>query len=252
MQTVRGLIDEERATYWRDGYVGPFRALDHETVARIRDDDILPLIGADAKQIGPTVHCRHLDSRSVFDLCALPAITDRISSLLGPDLVLWRSHLWCKQPGDGEVPWHQDLTYWPLEPLVSISAWLALEPATVGNACVQVIPGSHHVVAPTEPITGDPLEDRLRQDCVDEERAVDVELDAGEFFLFSARLVHRSGVNRSGARRLGLTVRVTVPMVKVAHQRLFPGHKNMLLRGEDRLHLNEMQDPPAAETLILA
>ena len=250
MGGIHELSDEERAAYWRHGYVGPFRALDSETIGRIREEKIVPLIGADAKQLGPTVHCRHLDSRAVFDLCAQPAITHRFSSLLGPDLVLWRSHLWCKQPGDPEVPWHQDLTYWPLEPLVTISAWLALDAATTENSCMQVIPGSHHVVAPTEPITGDPLEDRVRRDCIDEESAVDIELDAGEFFLFSARLVHRSAANRSRLRRLGLTVRVTVPLVKVAHERLFPNHKNVLLCGRDDLRLNSMQDPPPADALV--
>ena len=117
---------------------------------------------------------------------------------------------------------------------------------------MQVIPGSHHVVAPTEAITGHPLEDHVRLECVDEEAAVNVEVDVGEFFLFSARLLHRSGANRSEQRRLGLTVRVTVPLVKVAHERVFPGHKNILLRGRDDLRFNEMQDPPLSGPQVSA
>ena len=48
------------------------------------------------------------------------------------------------QAGDGmEVPWHQDGHYWPIRPLATCTAWVALDDSTVENGCLRVIAGSH-------------------------------------------------------------------------------------------------------------
>ena len=86
----------------------------------------------------------------MYDLCADPAITDRVVSLLGPDIVLWSSNFWTKQPGGKEVPWHQDINYWPLDPPLNVTAWLAIDEATVENSCVRIIPGSHKKMLPSQ------------------------------------------------------------------------------------------------------
>lgn len=40
------------------------------------------------------------------------------------------------------LPWHQDRwTYLDRDPKITV--WTALDPATTGNGCVQVVPGSH-------------------------------------------------------------------------------------------------------------
>lgn len=40
------------------------------------------------------------------------------------------------------LPWHQDRwSFLDRDPLLTV--WTALDPATIGNGCVQVIPGSH-------------------------------------------------------------------------------------------------------------
>jgi ectoine hydroxylase-related dioxygenase (phytanoyl-CoA dioxygenase family) len=73
-----------------------------------------------------------------------------------------------------------------------------------------------------------------------------MELAPGEFFLFNERLLHQSNANRSNKRRMGLSVRVTVPFVKVYHDTgpLFVGHKNMVIRGTDGMGFNRLADPP--------
>ena len=48
-------------------------------------------------------------------------------------------------PGDGKaVPWHQDASYWPLSPSKAVTVWLAIDDADRDNACMRVIPGTHH------------------------------------------------------------------------------------------------------------
>ena len=92
---------------------------------------------------------RHLDCRLIFDLCSHPAIVQRIAYIYGTDLLLWRSHFFDKGPGATEVPWHQEHHYWLVEPLITISAWLAVDEATAENACVQIVPGAHKQIIPT-------------------------------------------------------------------------------------------------------
>ena len=76
-----------------------------------------------------------------------PLIRSLATRILGPDVSIYRSMFMNKPAGKGTIlPWHQDGgTGWNLtgNPLVTI--WLALDPATRDNGCVQVIPGSHHL-----------------------------------------------------------------------------------------------------------
>ena len=71
-----------------------------------------------------------------------------MASLYGPDLLLWRTNFFIKEPGAKEIPWHQDFNYWPLEPPIIISAWIAVDSATLENSCLQIVPGSHRKVVP--------------------------------------------------------------------------------------------------------
>ena len=57
-----------------------------------------------------------------------PRIIDVVSDLLGDTVILRRSHLFAKLPGDPKrVSWHQDASYWPLTPSRVVSAWLAID-----------------------------------------------------------------------------------------------------------------------------
>ena len=78
---------------------------------------------------------RHMDQPVVFDLAAHPAIIDRIAGLLGPDIVVWTTNFWLKESGGAEIPWHQDINFWPIEPPVNVSAWIAIDEVTVENSC---------------------------------------------------------------------------------------------------------------------
>ena len=41
------------------------------------------------------------------------------------------------------VSWHQDATYFALEPVCHVTAWVALTDAPVESGCMEVVPGSH-------------------------------------------------------------------------------------------------------------
>ena len=56
----------------------------------------------------------------------------------------------------------------------------------------------------------------------------------GEFFIFSERTLHRSSVNTSDKRRLGISIRVTLPIVHVFQDSapLHRGHTAILAQRE--------------------
>lgn len=245
------LSPEEIEQFRTQGYAGPFTAFSPHEMEKFRTtvcERVLPT---------PTPYCpfglrvRHLDSQAVHAMCSAPAIVERMASLYGPDLVLWNSNLFNKPPArpeqQEEYPWHQDHYNWNMEPILNISAWLAITPATLENGCVEIIPGSHRQIIPpaidTDPakslrfggIASDPA-------YVDETRKVSMVLEPGQFFLFNERLLHHSNPNRTTEHRLGLAVRVTVPIAKVSEP--FPC---VMLRGEDRMGFNRYIEAPLDE-----
>ena len=241
-----GLSSAEVAFFHDHGYLGPFVAVSPEEMSFIRhhiDTQVLTRPGRSPS----IVQSRHMDSKTVFELAAHPAIIERMASLYGPNLILWATNFFKKDPGGKEIPWHQDLNYWPLEPLLNISAWIAIDDVKVDNSCVQILPGSHKNVVPHVPSReGMAFGEEADGKYFDAGNLVNMELQPGEFFLFNEKLLHHSEPNRSDRRRLGMSVRVTLPIVKIEHdvRPLHPGHCAILVRGEDYMGFNRLMEPP--------
>jgi hypothetical protein len=74
-----------------------------------------------------------------------PRITAILDELIGPGARLIQDMALMKPPHRGaEKPWHQDNAYFDCTPLDGIlGVWIALDPATVENGCMQIVPGSH-------------------------------------------------------------------------------------------------------------
>lgn len=236
------LSPEESKDFHHQGYLGPFTLCSPDEMAEIRahiESEVL-------EREHPREHqSRHLDNRVVYNLCSHPAIVDRITSLMGPDLLLWRSNFFNKKPGGQAIPWHQDLNYWPIEPLINLSAWLAIDEVTEENSCVQIIPGSHKEIIPhVKAKEDDAFTEMADPHYFDDSTAIKMELKPGQFFLFTERLLHYSDPNRSNKRRLGLAVRTTVPWVRVDSPNVCLDHHCLLLQGEDRFGFNKMGTPP--------
>ena len=76
-----------------------------------------------------------------------PVIVPMVAQLMGTDTVrVWHDQVQIKPPAiGGPTHWHQDHPYWPvIQPADLVSAWVALEDATVENGCMSMVPGSHH------------------------------------------------------------------------------------------------------------
>ena len=102
----------------------------------------------------------------------------------------------------GAWTWHQDYGYWyqngVLFPLLT-SVYIAVDPSTRENGCLQVIKGSHHLGRIEHVLTGEQAgadNDRV-QEILKRLDIVHVEMDPGDALFFHANLLHRSDQNRS-------------------------------------------------------
>ncbi len=84
------------------------------------------------------------------DLFRRHAFNERICALTAqlmdhPVVRIWHDQIQYKPPRvGGPTDWHQDHPYWPIiQPADLVSAWTALEDATVENGCMWMVPGSH-------------------------------------------------------------------------------------------------------------
>ena len=78
-------------------------------------------------------------------LAAHPRLVAIVQSLLGDDLLLFRSTLMLKPAFHGSAhALHQDSAYWPMEPPALVTVSIALDDANPDNGCIKIIPGSHH------------------------------------------------------------------------------------------------------------
>jgi ectoine hydroxylase len=106
----------------------------------------------------------------------------------------------------GAWAWHQDYGYWyqsgVLFPLLT-SAFIAVDPATRENGCMQVLKGSHLLGRVDHVLTGDQAGADMERVKEAEKRLelVYVEMDPGDVLFFHANLLHRSDQNRSDKPR---------------------------------------------------
>ena len=171
-----------------------------------------------------------------------PRLLDVVEDIYGPDIMLLATHFFCKYGPDTEkfVAWHQDVTYWGLEPPEAITVWYAVDDSDVGNGCMRAIPGSH-AEGIREHGTSErkgnllSIDQEVPVSREEEASAVDLPLKAGEISLHDGALIHSSLPNQSTRRRCGLTLRYvrpsTRPIAQPSTGKSFPA---VLVRGTDK------------------
>jgi len=118
---------------------------------------------------------------------------------------IFRAMMMNKPASQGtHLPWHQDAgDVWKLDrdPLVTI--WIALDPATRSSGCLEIVPGTHKLGLLSK--NGSTISAAHAEIHCPDEAVTFVEVEAGEALLLHNWLLHRSGVNRTGAPRRALT-----------------------------------------------
>ena len=265
MVRMAELHADEVAQYQRDGWVVPGFRLAPAKVESLQQ--ALAVLLAQNPGVRPekliSAHVAGDNGegvRGVADFLALAQdreIVDLVAGLIGDDVVLWGCHVFCKPAAEGyETPWHQDGHYWPIRPLATCTAWVALEPSTRENGCLRVIPGSQrarqlhpHLHEDRTDLT---LNQRMADGSFDEAQAVDIELQPGQMSLHDVYMIHGAKANRSAQRRTGVALRY-MPATSHFDRSLrpvdglsgvpvdFARRPLWLLRGTDRSGLNDFE-----------
>ncbi len=228
-------------SFEENGFLTGISIHDAADVARIRKafDELEQREGKEHCQIG--LQGRHIDIPFIWELASNCKILDCIEALMGHDILVLSTHCFCKYPASTEkfVAWHQDVTYWGLEPPYAMTAWYAVDDSDVENGCMRVIPGSHRQGIVEHGESARPgnllsINQEVRGDDLDESQAVDLILKAGQISIHHGHLIHGSNPNRSTRRRCGLTLRYCPPHVKPVRQNsLGKPWPAVLARGDD-------------------
>ncbi len=237
---MAGLSEARRAAWRRDGYLYPFPMLDEAEIRECLDG----IARYEAWLGAPISASKDLNCRTMPYLI-LPwaariardaRILDVVEDLIGPDILIWTSTFFIKEPNSPTVAaWHQDATYYGIEPAEPVTVWLALSDASVEAGCMEVLPLAgekrqmHHVAHVVENSVNRSAQ--LIVEPLDEAGVVAMPLKAGEFSIHHGMTPHRSAPNTTGGRRIGLGLNYIAPTI-----RPIGAHRTgaMLVRGEDR------------------
>lgn len=205
------LSDEQIAQFHRDGYVIARGLFDQEEADILRKtakaDVAFKQHAYDLKdgEGGATklVLWNKVGEDLYGTVARCPRIVDSMEQLLGDEVYHYHSKMSIKEPYTGGAwTWHQDYGYWYMNGCLfpdMASAFIAVDPNTRENGCLQVLKGSHKIGRVEHGKFGD-------QTGADPERTtqamkvmelVYVELDPGDVLFFHSNTLHRSDQNKS-------------------------------------------------------
>lgn len=228
------LSEAEVEHYKTKGFLGPVDLLTPAECLEVRRH-----VEEVEKKLGTQIQKRcqikaHLPFPFLTELVSHPLLLDAVEDLIGPDILCWGSSFFQKEASDKTfVSWHQDSTYYGIDPPDTCTAWIAISEASIASGCMRFIPGSHNkgIYSHDELKTSDNLLSRGQTvKGIDESKAVHVPLKAGQFSFHKEDCLHASHPNTTNDRRIGLSIHYVAPSVRETN---FPGASAMLLRGKD-------------------
>ena len=205
------ITDVEIRSYRKDGYVLVKGMFDNEEIGLLgraaREDRVLDqhsFSRADGE--GGTVRLSlwNHPTDTIYGMFArCESIVDSAEKLLEGEVYHYHSKMIMKDAKVGGAwTWHQDYGYWyqngVLFPLLT-SVYIAVDPSTKQNGCLQVIKGSHELGRIEHVLTGEQAgadHDRV-QEILKRLDLVYLEMEPGDALFFHPNLLHRSDQNRS-------------------------------------------------------
>lgn len=252
------LSAERVSSYRANGYLYPNDALTPAEVAHYREElrKTEAHLGGSLMEIDRKYRGNlHFLCRWVDDLIRHSAILDVVEDLIGPDILLYTSRFFIKEPhSEGIAAWHQDSTYFGLRPFEHVTAWLALCNVTKEAGPVEFAVGSHirgqllqqsNVVKNSVNTAG-----QIIVEWFDQSQTDFAILKPGQSSLHHTCVVHQSAPNHSDERRVGLALSFIPTRVRHIGSKRMPA---CLVRGKDEYGHFDLQPPPrqdfgAAET----
>jgi ectoine hydroxylase-related dioxygenase (phytanoyl-CoA dioxygenase family) len=235
---MKALTQQQVQSYRHDGFVYPIPALGaHEAARCLADLERAeahlgsPLPKADMKWRGAA----YTYLPWVNELVRHPRILDIVEDVIGPDILVFWSTFFIKEPGSPTfAAWHQDATYFGLEPYEHVTAWVALSDASREAGCMEVLSSNgaprqlqHAAARLANSING---AGQLIVEPLDEANAMAMTLRAGELSLHHTLCPHRSAPNRASHRRVGLGISYIPAHVRPVGSYRMPA---LLVRGSN-------------------
>lgn len=182
-----------------------------------------------------SINCYQARCDGIWDICTNSRILDHVQDLIGPNIICWASHFFCKLPHDPkQVPWHQDAAFWKLSPARTVTVWLAIDDADEENSAMRFIPGTHNKGSLAIAETGEDSVLRLETKGADQMgKPYTNTLKAGQISMHADMLVHGSLPNMSDRRRTGLTIRYCPPEVDFTDAEWASNVEPIICRGND-------------------
>lgn len=259
------LTEDELKSFHENGFIGPFTLYTPEEMKEIwskvryelQDREHAPY-PADIGYTGSTNisnYDRHLDINLLSEHVTRPEIVHRVRSILGDDLLCWRTEFFPKYKGDEGTDWHQADTFanasgtpqilWPKEDNIkagqgTITVWCGFTDATIENGCLQFIPGTHKHMNYDETKRMEYRPNAINSQQKDgvkrgffgydyrdlqidpnwkpnEEDAISMPMKAGQFIIFWSTLMHASHphIGKTSDMRMGYAVRYVPTRVKI-------------------------------------
>jgi len=267
------LSRHELEFFQRYGYVGPFD-LPKEAVgpylapgfSKSVVDHLVGEVGVGAGPFSDRLRNQHLFSRSLCDLAAEEGLVSRLSSILGPDILLWLGHVAPRWPDEQGQEWHIDADNRFIR---GVHVSIALSDNSLENGCLQLIPGSHHHRASLTAAGRAGLIDRKRSSSVvayadrvaphsAPHRVVPMALRRGQYFLMADGMWHF--VDRNGSREWRTNIIVRYSRTDIAcmdygydESVIQPSAalSCILVSGKDEFGINHIVSPPTGDIFKL-
>jgi non-heme Fe2+,alpha-ketoglutarate-dependent halogenase len=249
---MKALTPKQVASYHHNGFLFPIPALTQEEIAiclsglhQLEVELGSPVADADVKWRS------HAYAHSVWfnNLIRHPNILDAIEDVIGPNILVWTSTFFIKEPHSPTfAAWHQDGTYFGLTPHEQVCAGVALTDASREAGCMEHLSSQsaprqlHH--APLGLANSINRAGQTIMEKFDESNPVAMALPAGSFSLHHEFAVHRSAPNNASHRRIGIGLNYIPTHVRVEGPVRCCA---MLVRGEDTYGHFDLIEPPTAE-----
>ena len=247
------LSNDQVQHFFRDGFIGPFDLIGPEEMEKLWPKMRHRLLDRSTSPYPASLlnYDRHLDIKDLSGIVSNPKIVHKLQSLIGRDILCWRSEWFPKYPGDEGTEWHQAKTFFEFEGkprlvptenetgLWGLTVWIAFTESTRETGCMKLLPGTHNSWQFDESrmnrYDSSIINTRVENDhkvgffgynwndlkidhdwSPNEADAVLMEMKPGQFFIFSSQCLHGSYPNTSQSRmRCGWSSRYVATHVKV-------------------------------------
>jgi non-haem Fe2+, alpha-ketoglutarate-dependent halogenase len=236
-----GALAKDKVAQWQyDGFLSPFPLLDETGL-----QTCLQGVQRYEAWLGAPINAhREMKWRSMPHLLMPwaakvardPRILDKVEDLLGPDVLIFTSTFFIKEPHSPTIAaWHQDSTYYGLEPKEEVTVWVALTEASEAAGCMDALSfrGKPRQLSHVSRVVENSVNraGQVITEPLDEGSPVPMPLKPGWFSMHHGLCPHRSGPNTSDHRRIGLGLNYIPTSVKPSGS---IRQAALLVRGVDR------------------